>query len=210
MSDAAPTSAPQRGVREAIVHVAVVATAWALGQLGTHAVLVLSVQGFRDAYQLGHLLNIVRWAGVMGIAAAVATHRRQRSSPRRAALECAVLALVAWNVGIALSLGSDLSQELTGVGLPGAVSALGVDQALELYVGLLTSPWSYARIAAVAVGFYLAGSRRGTRWEGLALRGPTVLTSGVTGPISVVIVAVALPLLSRAADRYFARRAADT
>lgn len=208
MSDDAPQpppSAPRRGVREAIVHAGVVAAAWALGLLGTRLVLAV-VDGDWTSFELGGLLNLGRWAGVVGVAAALAAHRRPSCSRRRAALECAGIALVAWNAFFALWLGSRVVAEVMR---GGEATSTFSENALPIYLRSINSPRSYVHVAGLALGLYLAAGRRGTRWEGLALSLPcAVFPMGAATFLPVPIVAVALPLLSRAVDRYFARRAA--
>lgn len=205
MSDAAPppSPTPQRGVREAIVHAGVVATAWALGLLGMRLVLAV-VHDHWTSFELDGLLNLGRWAGAVGVAAAVAAHRRPGCSRRRAALECAGIALVAWNAFFALWLGGRVLAEVMRGGE--ATSTFSED-ALPIYLRFINSPRSYVHVAGLALGLYLAAGRRGTRWEGLALSLPCAVPSLDAVSFSPVpIVAVALPLLSRAAARVFARR----
>lgn len=204
MSDA-PAPPEPRGVRDAIVHAAVVAAAWSLGNASTWALAAVTTPGLWDILRFELLIDILRRSTVVGIAAALAAHRRQTCTRQRAALECAALAVVALNVGRALWIGG----VLTRGGFRGG--ATGLDSALEQFLEDFRSWPIYASMACLAVGLYLAGSRRGSRWEGLALKGPAALSLGLTtNLVSVPVVAIALPLLSRAADRLLARRERET
>lgn len=209
MSDDAPTTAP-RGVREAIVHAGVVATAWALGLLGT-TILFAVTHGYWRSFGLHELLDLLRWAGAVGVAAAVAAHRRMTCTPRRLALECAVIALVAWSAGLALWIGGRVSGGVVGPELElDGTRTISASQALEVYLEIARSPRTLLCVAGLAVALYLAAARRGTRWEGLALSLPyAVFSANLWGFVAVPIVAVALPTLSRAADRAFVRPEAD-
>jgi hypothetical protein len=206
-----PSPAPQRGVREAVVHAGVVATALALGEVCVALVSSLVMTHFFINYGLVDLLGDLRGAAILGITAAVAAHRRPGCSWRRALLECAALALIAWQVTFALWVGSEVMAEVMGVGGPVTGRRTTVAQALDSYLQVLSMPRLYLFLVSLALGLFVAAGRRGTRSEGLALVAPSALVAlDLTALlVRVPVVAVALPLLSRAADRYLARRAAD-
>jgi hypothetical protein len=205
VSDAPPEP---RGLRDVLAHAAVVATAWALGEL---CVLVLWTLLFTASWAtLGFAMvaGILRRSCLVGIAAALAAYRRPRCSRPRAALECALIALLCTHVGFALAVGSSLSEEVTGAAVVGGGTTLSVEDAIQRFVGFVASPWTYLRVVGLAVGLYLGAGRRGRWSEGLALRAPVALTSFNAGMslVAVPIVAIALPLLTRAAERLFVRR----
>lgn len=205
MSDA---PAEAREVRDLLAHAAVVATAWTLGEL---CVLVLWTQLYTQSWaglNVAMLAGILRRACLVGIVAAVAAHRRPRCSRSRAALECALLALLCTHVGFALAVGSSLSEEITGAAVVSGGATLSVEDGVRRFVDFVISPWTYLRVAGLALGLYLGAGRRGTWSEGLALRLPVAVVSfnGALNWLAVPIVAIALPLLTRVAERLFARR----
>jgi hypothetical protein len=165
---------------------------------------------------LGWITHIARWSLLLGIAVAVAAHRRPSRSPARAAVECAGLACAVEVLALALWIGADLAR----AEVAGGSAGLGRDPwglALELVKSFFFAPTLLANLG-LAVALFLASSRRGQRGEGLALSGPpavgrllsqllldgTLLGLGWT-VTHVLTLSLLLPRAVRAADAWLER-----
>lgn len=209
MSDAAQPAADPAvtpmAPRAALLHAAVVAITWALGDAAAAGVAWL-VPTFRDPVVSLEVVAVVRWALLMGIGATLTPQVRWRYGRSKAAVASAVIAAFVMLVNLASAL-SDGTEGLFGASSDDILIAL-VDglKRLDMHV------W----IAGVAVGLFLGAARCGRRTEGLGMVLPVEAAHGFTAlvlygsdlpsliisvTVTVITVSFALPLLSRASQR---------